>query len=96
MSLKKGSINPLNALGARRLSYIPKHFAKMKLGNVQYNVDKIDSWVYQNLDSRYAIVKTLHVDHNNKLSEIHELGVEDSKELTMLSLSCPYLDKNLF
>ena len=95
MSLAKGSINALNALGARRLTYIPTHFATMKLGTT-HNVDRIDSWIYQNLDSRYAIVKTLRVDHNNKLSEVHELGVEDSKELTMLSLSCPFLDKNTF
>jgi hypothetical protein len=94
MALVRESINPLNVLGARRLSFIPKHFATMTL-NKAANTDRIDSWVYQNLDSRYAIVKNLQLDSNNKMVEIHELGVEDAKELTILSLSCPYLDKNI-
>jgi hypothetical protein len=93
MSLLKGSVNPLNVLGVRRLSYMPKHFARMTI-NDQLNSDRIDAWVYQNLDSRYAIVKSLKIDSNNKMIEIQELGVEDAKELTILSLSCPYLDKN--
>ena len=93
MSLIKGSVNPLNVLGVRRLSYMPKHFARMTI-NDELNSDRIDAWVYQNLDSRYAIVKSLKIDSNNKMIEIQELGVEDSKELTILSLSCPYLDKN--
>jgi hypothetical protein len=93
MSLIKGSVNPLNVLGVRRLRYMPKHFARMTINN-ELNSDRIDAWVYQNLDSRYAIVKSLKIDSNNKMIEIQELGVEDAKELTILSLSCPYLDKN--
>jgi hypothetical protein len=93
MSLIKGSVNPLNVLGVRRLSYMPKHFARMTI-NDELNSDRIDAWVYQNLDSRYAIIKSLKIDSNNKMIEIQELGVEDAKELTILSLSCPYLDKN--
>ena len=93
MSLVRGTVNPLNALGARRLSYIPKHFATMTL-NDKSSTDRIDSWIYQNLDSRYAIVKSLKLDANNKMVEIQEIGVEDAKELTILSLSCPHLDKN--
>jgi hypothetical protein len=93
MSLIRGSVNPLNVLGARRLSYMPKHFTRMAIGG-RGNTDRIEHWVYQNLDSRYAIVKSLRLDANNKLVEVQELGVEDAKELTILSLSCPYLDKN--
>jgi hypothetical protein len=92
MSLAKGSVNALNVLGARRLSYIPKHFAKMTINVL--STDSIDCWIYQNLDSRYAITKSLKVDATNKMVEVQELGVEDAKELTILSLSCPYLDKN--
>ena len=92
MSLAKGSVNALNVLGGRRLSYIPKHFAKMTINVL--STDSIDCWIYQNLDSRYAITKRLIVDSTNKMVEVHELGVEDAKELTILSLSCPHLDKN--
>ena len=93
MSLVRGSVNALNVLGVRRLSYMPKHFTTMTLSG-SVTLDRVDSWVYQNLDSRYAIIKSLKLDSNNKMIEIHELGVEDAKELTILSLSCPYLDKN--
>jgi hypothetical protein len=94
MALKKGSINALNILGARKLSYIPKHFAVMRI-NQTYRVADIDNWIYHNLDSRYAIAKSLKLDNNNKMIEIQEIGVEDAKELTMLSLSCPFLDRNI-
>jgi hypothetical protein len=93
MSLVRGEVNPLNALDARRLNYIPIHFAKMSI--VTFRITEIDQWIYLNLDSRYAIAKTLRVNPAiNKLEEIQEIGIEDSKELTMLSLACPYLDKN--
>lgn len=93
MALNKGSINPLNVADARRLSVIPDHFARMALRGPSF--DKLDVWIYQNLNSRYAIVKNLKIDSNNKLIEIHELGMEDPKELTIMSLSCPYLDNKL-
>jgi uncharacterized protein (DUF1786 family) len=92
MSLSKGSVNPLNVLEARRLTFIPKHFTRMRFTDEIWT-EKIDVWVYQNLDSRYAIVKSLQLDSNNKMVEIVELGVEDAKELTILSLSCPHLVK---
>lgn len=93
MALNKGSINPLNIADARRLSYIPDHFARMVLR--EPSLEKLDVWIYQNLNSRYAIVKNLKIDSYNKMIEIHELGMEDPKEITMLSLSCPYLDRKL-
>lgn len=91
MALKRGDINPLNVVDARRLSFIPDHFARMSISAASQA--SVDAWVYQNLDSRYAIVKSLKLDSNNKLVEIHEIGIEDPKELTMLSLSCPHLDR---
>jgi len=93
MSLTKGSVNVYNVLGIRRLNYIPKHFDKMIINS--YRIKEIDQWVYQNLDSRYAITKGLRLNNDNKLVEVHELGVEDSKELTILSLTCPFLDRNI-
>lgn len=92
MSLTKGSVNALNVLGARRLTYIPKHFTRMTLHTNR--IDMVDKWIYQNLDSRYAIIKRLTIDHNDKLGQAHELGIEIAKELTIMSLSCPYLDRN--
>lgn len=90
MSLVRNSVNILNAIDGRRLSYIPEHFTRMTL---RTSIPSIDTWIYQNLDSRYAIVKSLVLDSDNKIVEVQELGVEDPKELTILSLSCPYLDR---
>ena len=94
MSLLKGSINALNAIGARRLEFIPEHFASMYVQPTDTRVTELDEWMYKNLDSRYAIVSSLILDTNtNRITEVYQIGVEDAKELTMLSLSCPHLDK---
>jgi hypothetical protein len=91
MSLKVGKPNAYNITSTRKLCYMPAHFAKMTLKS---KVNLIDSWVYHNLNSRYAIISALSVDSNNKVEVIQELGVEDSKELTILSLMCPHLQNN--
>lgn len=94
MSLVKGYVNPLNVLDARRLNFIPRHFATMAVSTKYSNqVDLIDAWIYQNLSSRYSIREVLKIGADNKVVEVHELGVEDPKELTILSLTCPHLDK---
>ena len=93
MALIKGKVNALNVVGARKLNYIPTHFTIMTIPKKD-RIDDLDFWIYQNLDSRYCIAENLRVDVNNRIIEVHEIGVEDAKELTMLSLSCPYLDKN--
>lgn len=90
MALVRNSVNFLNAIDGRRLHYIPEHFTRMFIyGSVQ----QIDEWIYQNLDSRYAIVKSIQLDSNNKLNDVYELGIEDPRELTMMGLACPYLNK---
>ena len=91
MSLTRGTVNALNVLSVRRLGFIPNHFTKMTLRAVHQRT-QIENWIYQNLDSRYAIEKSLKIDANNKLIEEYEIGIEDPRELTMLSLSCPYLN----
>jgi hypothetical protein len=91
MALSRGRVNPLNVLNMRRLKHIPPHFARMTTRNVS-NIDAIDGWIYQNLDSRYCIKLSYIVDQNRKLVEVCEIGVEEAKELSMLSLGCPYLN----
>ncbi len=91
MALAKGSVNPLNALGLRKLNYIPQHFTKMSIKNIE--IDNINSWIYSNLNGRYAIARSLKIDENNRMVETQDLGFEDPAELTMFSLACPYLHK---
>ena len=93
MALIRDTVNPLNVLGVRKLLYIPFHFARTYTENVK-ELSNIDDWIYNNLNSRYCVKKTHKLDSNNKITEMCEIGVEDPKELSMLSLGCPHLYKN--
>ncbi len=93
MSLIRGTVNPLNVLGIRKLSYLPIHFATMYSNNLK-EIQAIDDWIYTFLNSRYCIRKSHKIDNTtNRIVEMCEIGLEDPKELSMLSLGCPYLEK---
>lgn len=92
MSLNKGEINPLNVLGFRKLSFIPKHFAKISIEH-KFDVKSVEHWIEYNLNSRYAIQTKQVLDKNKKIIQIMEIGLEDPKELTMLSLGCNQIYK---
>lgn len=91
MSLSRNEVNPLSVLGIRKLSFIPKHFARISVGSA--DAKNLDHWINYNLNSRYAIRKTLTLDSNNKMVETIEVGLEDPREVTMLTLGCPYVHK---
>jgi hypothetical protein len=93
MSLSRGEVNPLNVLNLRRLRFIPQHFTKISIDN-NVDIKLLDRWINYNLNSRYAIKKGYTLDLNNKLIEVIAVGMEDSREITMLSLGCPYIYKN--
>lgn len=96
MSLAKGTVNPLNVVGERTLSYIPLHFAKMTIHHFNpYELTKISMWIYQNLNSRYCIRTKQGLDADRRIIDVIELGIEDHRELTMFNLSCPYLYKKI-
>lgn len=92
MAIKRGKINPLNFLKMRKLDRMPPNFSKLVLKD-NVNVRLIDLWIYQNLDSRYCILKTTGIDESNKMVTRFEVGMEEAKELTMFSLGCPHLHK---
>ena len=90
MSLSRGEINPLGILNLRKLSFIPEHFQKIIIATyVDFKL--LDQWIDYNLNSRYAIRRQYTVNSNNKIVEVVEIGIEDPKEVTILSLGCPYL-----
>lgn len=93
MALAKGRVNPLNVVGQRKLCYIPEHFSIMNISDI-HNIEKIDMWIYHNLNSRYCVKIKQGLDAQRKIVDICEIGIEDHKELTMLGLACPYLHKN--
>jgi hypothetical protein len=92
MSLSRGEVNPLNVAEHRKLNFIPEHFTKISVGR-ETDVRLLEQWINYNLNSRYAIRKTYVINQNNKLIEVYEIGIEDPKEMTMLTLGCPYIHK---
>lgn len=92
MSLSRGEINPLGVLGLRKLTFIPEHFSKLSVDRT-IDIKLLEHWVSYNLNSRYAIIRRIALDQNKKMVEVVEIGIEDPRELTMLSLGCPYLHK---
>jgi hypothetical protein len=93
MSLNNKIINPLSALGVRRLPFIPEHFSRLTIKNKNLDSKILDHWINYNLNSRYAIKKTLVLDEDKKVVEATEIGIEDPKEITLLSLGCSILHK---
>jgi len=93
MSLKNGKINPLGLVGMRKIPFIPDHFSKISIP-ILIDIKLIDHWIDFNLNSRYAIRKNYILDQDKKMVEVIEIGFEDPKELTILSLGCPYLHTN--
>jgi hypothetical protein len=91
MALSRGEVNPLGILKLRKLSFIPEHFTRINVDLV--DIKLLDHWINYHLNSRYAIKKTLTLDQNKKMIEVIEIGIEDSREITMLTLGCPYIHK---
>lgn len=92
MALNRGTVNALNVLGFRKLSFIPEHFSKISVDQ-KIEIKSIEQWIEFNLNSRYAIQNTYTLDSNRKITTVTEIGLEDPKELTMLSLGCQHLHK---
>jgi hypothetical protein len=93
MALIRGSVNPLSVLGMRKLNFVPGHFARFTIRDFRGDTKNLDQWINYNLNSRYAIIRRIALDQNKKMIEVVEIGIEDPRELTMLSLGCPHLHK---
>jgi hypothetical protein len=92
MALNRGIVNALNVLGFRKLSFIPEHFSKLSIDQ-KLDIKAVEQWIEFNLNSRYAIQNAYKLDSNRKIVSVTEVGLEDPKELTMLSLGCQHLHK---
>lgn len=93
MALSKGKINPLNVLGFRLLSKIPKHFHTINVG-INCDISSLTRWIYNNLNSRFAVIQEPIVTEQNHIAESIKIGFEDARETTLFMLTCPYLDDN--
>jgi len=90
MSLNRGTVNALSVLGFRKLSFIPAHFSKISIHN-RIDIKAVEHWIEYNLNSRYSIQQNYGLDSSRKVQQVTEIGLEDPKELTLLSLGCHYL-----
>jgi hypothetical protein len=90
VGIYKNDVNPLNVLGMRRLNRIPPNFTKFQIKTF-VDIRELDKWIYLNLNSRYCVKKSTAVV-DNKLTTIIEVGIEDPKEISMMTLACPHLN----
>jgi hypothetical protein len=90
MSLSRSELNPLSVLGLRRLDFIPQHFSRITISK-NIDIRLLDHWINFNLNSRYSLQRTIVLDKQRKMAEVIEIGIEDPKEILMLSLGCTHL-----
>lgn len=94
MALVKNEVNPLGALKQRKLKVIPKHFAAMSIvAEPYFNLLKVMHWIDFNLNSRYAIIKSIALSQENKIIEVWKIGFESPSELSFFAMACPHLYK---
>lgn len=92
MALKNGKPNPLNYYGLRRVEFAVPHFKYTTIDKYNPSLhSKLDSWIKQNLNSRYYIGQDLGLDDTNTIVYITRIGFESEKELSFFTIACPYL-----
>lgn len=92
MALKNGKPNPLNYFNLRRVEFAAPHFKYTSIEKYSPNLLKqLDSWIKQNLNSRYYIGHDLALDHTNTIVYVTRIGFESEKELSFFTIACPHL-----
>jgi len=87
MALKHGKPNPLNLLDLRRVRFPARHFHYTTLEKINPNkMQKLETWILQNLNSRFYIGNYVDLDKNNTIVFRTKLGFEDQKELSFFLL----------
>lgn len=84
-------LNPLDVLGKRSLNFIPPHFAKLKINEMEKSNGDLERWIKSKLKGRYALAQVPALDTDQHLKKATFIAFEDQKELTYFMLACPYL-----
>lgn len=91
MALKNGKVNALNALGLRNSSFPAHHFHYTHILKYTPVLHKnLDTWIYNNLNSRYYIGQAVDII-DNTIIFVTKIGFEQEKELSFFKLACPHL-----
>lgn len=81
-------INPLNILGIRKVTFMPKHFVKVEVDSLNTRriiKGYVESWIKQRLEGRYAIIETTTVENNTRTDKT-VFGFEVPSEASYFAL----------
>lgn len=78
-------LNPLSVLRARKLNWVPEHFAKASIVVDWLSHNQIVPWVEKKLSGRYALKYSSH--------EEIIMAFEEPAELTFFLLACPLIQR---
>ena len=95
MFSKTNQVNPLNYFNCRQFTKKPNGLEFLKL-NYDWNDNEelLEKWILENLKGRFYIGKHLGVDVDKKIVNHILVGFENSKELSIFNLSCPYIKRH--
>jgi len=93
MALKNGKPNPLNYFDMRRVMFSPPHFKYIVLDKFSpSHLNKMNLWIYENLNNRYFIGQSISLDNSNVITYTTKIGFESEKELSFFTIACPHLN----
>lgn len=80
-------IDPREWFETRRVGWMPAHFARVSIDNVDiFMHGEAEEWIQQNTSGRYAVV-TCAIQQGNKLLSKVYAGFEEPAEATYFTLS---------
>ena len=86
--------NSLNFFDCRKFTKKPSGLQILKLSTDHTETNEhIEKWILENLKGRYYIGKHLGVDNHGLIKNYFLVAFENSKELSIFNLSCPYIQR---
>jgi hypothetical protein len=88
--MKYGTLDLLNE---RQMQYLPPHFVTLQLDdNVALSYkEQITNWIRTKLQGRYALLKSIGLNSDQKMKASLIVGFEKPNELTYFIIACPFL-----
>lgn len=88
--MKYGTLDLLNE---RQMQYLPPHFVTLQLDdNVALSYkEQITNWIRTKLQGRYALLKSIGLNSDQKMKASFIVGFEKPNELTYFIIACPFL-----
>jgi hypothetical protein len=71
----------------RKVNFLPVHFTKTKISEIDYIDKDLEIWIKNKLKGRYCILKIAAISDNSKLKSIPIVAFENPEEMTYFILS---------